>query len=398
MEVSVTKASDGRTKVRVYNPAPDVFTEQRFRLYPPDYNGSNPIDSVESQGEPLTWEFYIEDYGDRFISPYPNQTEGAFSVACEKRFFVFDDWHEKVKVSQTYPIYYNEWTRPSIDSITYAPSERLLDSAVYVKGKNGVTVSNLSASGKCGAQIVSTKWQIEGIGYSVGDTSEKLKSHGQIPITFTAADSRGFTISRTDYITVYDYYKPYISPVAGNGRIIVDRVDPYGEPVDGGTALRIIAGKRYADIGGLNKCRLTYRTKAGSETWSEYFDLLTENASANDYTNNNVKTLDEHVAYKLELKVSDSFGEWESIIFDLLTEEVYMYRSGTRKSIAFGGHVTKNNAMEVYFGAHFYGGVFVDSADGVSGIVIDSSTEGSTKKFVLTVNDSGTLSVAEYKN
>ncbi len=398
MEVSVTNASDGRTKVRVYNPEPGIFTWQRFRLYPPDYDGTNPIDSAESSGfDSLEWVFYIEDYADRFITPYPNQNHGTFDVAVEKQGF-FGDWSEQLKVKGVqYSINSNEWTHPSIDSITYAPSELLLGSAVYVKGKNGVTVSDLSASGKYGASVVDIKWQVEGVAYSVGETAATLKSYGQIPITFTATDSRGFTTSQTDYITVYDYYKPYISPVAGNDRVIAARTDSSGVFVDGGTLLRVEAGKRYATVGGLNKCRLMFRIKAITEEWSSYVDLLGDNSSNNDYVNDNIKTLDEHVAYKFELVVEDSFGEWEALMFDLLTEEVYMYRSGTRKSIAFGGHVTKDNAFEVYFGAHFYGGLHIDPVEGVpAGIVLSSST--SNKKFILTVNDSGTLSVSEYTN
>ena len=48
MEISVTTVSDGRTRVRIYNPAPGFLKWQRFRLYPPDYDGTNPIDSPES--------------------------------------------------------------------------------------------------------------------------------------------------------------------------------------------------------------------------------------------------------------------------------------------------------------------------------------------------------------
>lgn len=395
MEISVTTVADGKTRVRIYNPAPGFLTWQRFRLHPPD--GANPIYSAESSGfDSLEWVFYIEDYAGRFITPYPNQNHGTFDVVVEKQGLV-GDWSDQDKATGVqYSINSNELTRPSITDVKYSPSQRLLDSDIYVKGRNGITVSSMDATGKYGATVVAKKWQVEGIAYSVENTSAALKSYGQIPITFTVTDSRGFSVSRTEYITVYDYYKPYISPTIENDRVIAERTDTSGEIVDGGANLRVAAGKRYATVGGLNKCSLKYRIKAANEEWTVYNYVLEEDSALNDYSDNLPITLDTHKLYKLELVVIDRFGEGESMMFDLLTDEVYMYRSGTRKSIAFGGHVTKDNAFEVYWGAHFYGGVVIDPIDGTSGIVISSSTPESNKKFLLTINDSGTISATEY--
>jgi hypothetical protein len=71
MEVKIWKdPSDGTTRVRVYQSSPGALTEQRFRLYPPDYNGNNAIDSPSISGgsASLTSEFCMEkdyDYYDR---------------------------------------------------------------------------------------------------------------------------------------------------------------------------------------------------------------------------------------------------------------------------------------------------------------------------------------------
>lgn len=378
------------------------IAEQRIRIYAPNGDVFDLYGDYPNFG---TVSFAIEDRPEQFISCYPNGTAGRVAVALEQRFQLFGNytsWSEQEKYEIYYPINANEWTRPSIDSLSYSPSEELLDTAgLYVKGRNGITVSELTASGKLGASVVDIKWYIEGVSselYSAGDTSVDLRSYGRVPITFIVTDSRGIVTSRTDYVTVHDYYKPYVSPVSGYDRIIAARTDTSGIFMDGGTLLRVEAGKRYADVGGLNKCRLMYRIKAAAEGWSDYVDLLSESSEGGDYAGNVGITLDSHTVYKFELVVLDSFGEWEAVMFDLLTEEVYMYRSGTRRSIAFGGHVTKDDAFEVYWGAHFYGGVSIEPLDGVAGIVIGSSTAGSDKKFLLTVNDSGTLSVSEYKN
>jgi hypothetical protein len=72
-----------------------------------------------------------------------------------------------------------------------------------------------------------------------------------------------------------------------------------------------------------------------------------------------------------------------------------MYRSGSRRSIAFGGHVTKDDSFEVYWGGHFYGGLEIEPEEGKRGLVLHSSTAGSSKKYEITVNDSGVISAKQ---
>lgn len=361
--------------------------EQRIRIYAPNgavfdlYNGYPNFGTVS---------FAIEDRADQFINPYPNSTTGKVTVALERRYQVlgnYTSWTEREKYEISYPINRNQWTAPTIDAVSFAPSITLLGEAnLYVKTKNGVRVSSISADAKLGASLKSVEWYIDGtdeINHVVGETSSNFKTFGQVPITFKATDSRGFTVTRTEVATVIDYFKPYISPVTDGERVIVARVDSNGNIVDGGKTLRIEAGRRYSSVGGRNRCRLLYRIRGNDSDWSEFKDLLPINAAENDYTAN-LDALDEHMVYYVELAVVDSLEESEVFLETLSTEEVFMYKSGTKKSIAFGGHVTEKNAFQCFWRAYFY-----------NDVVVNSSTDGSTKQFAISVDDNGNITAKE---
>lgn len=395
MEASFYLDENQRTIIRA-TAGYDV-AEQRIRIYAPNGEVFDLYGGYPNFG---TVSFAIEDRANQFISCYPNSVTGHVFVALEQRYQIlgnYTSWSEQEKYEVIYPINKNQWTAPSIDKVSFAPTETFLEAGMYVKSKNGVIVSEVNATARLSATITDIKWYIEGVGgelYSVGEGSINFRSYGQVPITFKVRDSRGFEVTRTDYITVYDYFKPYISPPNGADRILAVRVDNSGVITDGGTTLKISAGKRYAGVNGKNRCRLMYRIKTATGEWSDYINLLSETSSENDYTAD-VRSLDEHTVYRMELVVVDAFGEWEAILYDLLTEEVYMYRSGSRRSIAFGGHVTKDDSFEVYWGGHFYGGLEIEPEEGKRGLVLHSSTAGSSKKYEITVNDSGVISAKQ---
>lgn len=407
MDVSVTKTSDGRTKIRIYNGGPGAFAEQRFKLYPPNYNGSNYLIRELSGGlASLTWEFYIEDHPELFIEPYPSQSFGTFAVGRETRYTAAwigsTGWSEQEKQTVSYNIYSNSVTAPSIDSVSFAPSQILFDdSSLYVKTKNGVSVSEIAASGKCKASIVDVGWYVGGedTRYSKGASSGSIKIFGSVPITFEAVDSRGLKGRRTEYITVHDYYEPSVAAAAGMDRVIAARADKYGNISDGESYIKIVASKRYAGVNGKNSCSLKYRIKSVVDSqWSELRELLSAASASNDYDDKFDAGLDEHVVYYIELVAVDRFGEGAAFSAVLPTEEVYIYRSGKRKSIAFGGHVTQDNAFEVYWGAYFHGGIKGDLViepsedESVAGVILSSP---SGKKYALRVDDNGAISTTD---
>lgn len=258
----------------------------------------------------------------------------------------------------------NSATKPTISSILCEGVPAILGSGdVYVKGKNGVKVT-ATGDGKYKASIARIVWSVENETFENKSASDYFNMYGNLTIKVIATDSRGFIGEDTKTIRVYDYSKPYISPITNAERIVVKRALKNGSISDSGEYLRIEAGRRYSKIGGINRCTLNYRKKGrGEKKWGDDKVLLSTTVSDDDYSGTINEGLDVQNIYYIELSVVDSFGEIDSVVFPISTEKAYMDRSGTRNSIAFGGHVIEDNAFEVYQTAYFRGGMYFDDLE-----------------------------------
>lgn len=361
MEVKIWKdLSDGTTRVRVYQSSPDWYLKQRFRLYPPNYNGNNPIDSPESSGS-LTWEFCMEkDYYDSFIGHYSNSAQGSFDIALEKRDRLDAlPWAEEVKLTDIkYEITANNYTSPTVEYISVMPTAQLLnDPGLYVQGKNGVMV-NFTPTAKAGTSLAEAYWYISSDAkYPSGTGSPNFVNTGRTSIRIVARDMRGITTEVTREIDVYPYYAPSIAPGAGEVSVVVKRVDSNGNLSDAGQFILVKAKKTFAPLNGKNYCTLSYSwCEATSTVWSEAKELVTDADDKQILSEGYAK----EKAYYIRLTVADAF-ESRSLELAIPDERVFMDRSGNMNSIAFGGHVTERDAFEVYFDAYFRGGFYLDN-------------------------------------
>lgn len=375
MNVTVNKV-DGKTQIRIYNEAPGLFTEQRFQVDAP--NGSKITSPNKSGGlASLTWTFYIEDHADEFIEPYPNSTRGNFSVAIEKintAGIGIKDWTEMDRWSGEFDIYSNSITAPSIDTITITPTEAVLEQPIYVKTKNGVKVTDIKAQGKYGASIVKTEWYV-GDGstrYNVGESTDRLLTYGRTSVVAEVTDSRGFKTTKSFEITVYDYFSPQVVPINGAKDIKAER---------SGTAISFAVGRKYASVGGYNKCTLSYKLKAISGTeWGGPNTLLGKDSSSNEYSGTIDEKLDDKTIYYVEITAEDLLGGAESIIVAIPTDEVFMHKSALLGSLGIGSYATLKKAFEVFLDTHLYN---------VSQLIL---TSPGGAKYAVVVDDDGNLS------
>jgi hypothetical protein len=378
MNVTVNKV-DGKTQIRIYNEAPGLFTEQQFQVYAPD--GSKITSPNKSGGlASLTWTFYIEEYPSKFLEPYPESTRGSFSVAIEKintAGIGIKDWTEMDRWSGEFDIYSNSVTAPSIDTITITPSEAVLEQQIYVKTKNGVKVTEVKADAKYKASIAKTEWYI-GDGstrYKVGESSDKLLTYGaKIPVVAEVTDTRGFKTTKSFEIEVYDYFSPQVVPINGAKDIKAER---------SGTAISFAVGRKYASVGGFNKCTLSYKLKAISDTeWGEATTTLlgTKENTPNEFTGTINENLNDQTIYYVEITASDLLRGAESIIVAIPTDEVFMHKSASLGSLGIGSYATLKKAFEVFLDTHLYN---------VSQLILTSP--GGTK-YAVVVDDNGNLS------
>lgn len=295
---------------------------------------------------------------------------------------------EEYSKEVTLSIPLNDDTKPNISAVSCSGFPVLFNTTdLYVKGKNGAVV-NATAEGRYKASIVDVEWSVEGESFDNNAASDYFTGFGDKQIIVTATDSRGFTASKTSTIHVRDYQKPYISVVSGRDRIIVGRANAEGEldDSDDGVYLKIEAGKRYSDLGGKNKCVLRVRTKErGADHFEDYIELLPRDSAVNEYADEPSITLAHDKIYIVELSAADDFDESAVYTVAISSSAVFMDRSGTKNSIAFGGHVTENNAFEVYHTAYFRGGIYIDDLD-------------TRTRYKMIIRDDGTLAVVTTRN
>ena len=203
MEHYATK-KDGKTLIHVYNPAPGINTEQRFRVIAP--SGREIISPTKSGGtQSLTWEFYIEDYPYDFIEPYPNQSTGCrFTVYVQKDvyyLFGWTGWKDDASATITYSIYENDTTRPKID--TFRVVTHGTENGYNMTGKTYVSGQIIGVA-KLNASITKREFVVEGVTYdeATSFTSAPFVGSGNIVVKGVVTDSRGFTNSITQTIQV----------------------------------------------------------------------------------------------------------------------------------------------------------------------------------------------------
>lgn len=248
----------------------------------------------------------------------------------------------------------NSTTLPSAN-MTLTPVSTITNEAfsgMYIQGKSKVTVE-LSGNGKLGATIASKSIKINGKTYKSGDTSDLLTTYGSVEIVGTVTDSRGYKKEITKTITMIPYSKPTITDVE------VYRCDVNGNAADGGTYLKIKATRVYRAVKSgtehKNFCKIQYRYKSGSGSYSSWTTIMDENASGNKVETGSLLNggLKAENTYTVQIRVIDTIGESSSTTVQIPTDKVYCHRDGARNSFAFGGYVDEDNAFIIAEGIKF---------------------------------------------
>lgn len=257
-------------------------------------------------------------------------------------------------------------TKPKNMQVTCVPTEYMEGFADVLVNKRSKAKISVGATGQYNASIVSYAISFEGKNYTVNGASGNvvtslLTTSNLQTIRVVATDSRGFTNTKDIQVRIYDYYTPHVGVADGEDKAVAKRVDAQGNASDKGSWLYIAASKRYASVNGRNNCLLRYRIKTGPNGQYSDYTVLSNYGGNDKYSGVLNLGLDAQAVYYVELSVLDKAKETDSIILIIPTEVVYMDRSGSRDSIAFGGHVTRDRAFEVYRKAYFYGDVILES-------------------------------------
>lgn len=245
-------------------------------------------------------------------------------------------------------------TQPTADMVLSPVSSLSAPfNALYIKGKSKIDANFTNAEGKYGASVVSYKMSVLGKNYGSPFTSEYITTEGNITVTGTVTDSRGFSKTYTKTVTVLPYAGPRILPASGASEILCARCDASGNLSDSGTYLRIKAKRSYSKVisGGKqnNFCLLRYRYKTENGSYSSWVDILTETSASDEIDTGAILggALLTTKSYVAEVGVLDSLGEYDKVAIPIPTDKIYTHEAGSINSLALGKYAEDPNTFDV---------------------------------------------------
>lgn len=233
---------------------------------------------------------------------------------------------------------------------------------MYIQGKSRLDVS-ISAQGKYSASILSRYADIGGEVYnSHSFTSNVLSKSGTVDVIGYAKDSRQFTGSAKQQITVASYSKPLVIPRGVETAIQCYRSDGNGVRVGNSTSIWIKAKRSYYPLSGKNQCALQWRRKLVNDAWDDgnaehkWSDLISKTNTTTDEYNDELKDVEFDVAksYTVQIKAIDDIGEYDLKTFEIPTQDVALHLGAGGNMVAFGTYATKKNAVEIREDWEFY--------------------------------------------
>ena len=243
----------------------------------------------------------------------------------------------------------NEDTRPDV-GMTLTPVSSLPDSfsGLYIQGKSKVRAA-IAPKGRYEAGIVSSFVNVGGSQYGAEEdyTSDHLNTYGQLKVTGYATDSRGYTGSSEQSITVIPYLRPQIQNVTA------ERCEQDGTLSESGTYLKISAKRVYAKVMSdnvqKNFCQIRYRCKVEGGQNGEWVTILASDAADDTVTTEALMngSLAITNTYIVEVQAIDDVGEHGDATVTVPTERVYDHEAGSIGSYGFGKYVTDQNTFDI---------------------------------------------------
>ena len=294
----------------------------------------------------------------------PNSKTGTMTVTL----YTYSDSGATSQVgsasSATFTVTVPESTKPSL-TMTLSPVTPYTSlSSVYLQGRSNVKAA-FTGSGQLGASIVSYSMRIGNKTYSSPYTSEILATSGEIEVVGIATDSRGYTASVTQNITVSAYDKPSIVPYTGASKIICARCLSDGTLDGGGTYLLVKIGRRYSKVisGGKqnNFCTLSYSYKTDAQDVSKYSTptAIIPGSADGDYVSVILPNVvsSNTTAYNIRLIAEDTAGEKDIVTITIPTAFVTFHAPVGGHGFTLGGYhdPSKYDVFDCKFDAEFEG-------------------------------------------
>lgn len=287
---------------------------------------------------------------------FPSSTEGTLRFTF--RMYVDSGYTEQVGDTD-----YKEITLsiPDIDAtkptatMTITPVTSLASpfNTIFIKGKTQAQANLASGQGKYGASITSYKVSIGAQSGTPPQTSPYFTTPGDVTITGTVTDSRGFSRTYTETITVIDYGPPKVVAVSGESSVIAARCNSSGVLDNNGTYLKIKAKRSFSKVvaSGVQKnfCKIQYRYKVEGGAYSAWTVVLERTSTSDEIITGALLggVLDTIHTYIVQVQVIDDIGEKTTTSISVPTERVYMHRAGSLNSLGIGKYAEEENTVDI---------------------------------------------------
>ena len=284
-------------------------------------------------------------------SQIPNAASGDMTVTL----YTYNGSTNVGEASTTFEVTVpeNADTRPTVTDLVLTAVDTPFD-GVFVQGNSKVQAA-FTGEGQYGAEIASARMTVEGKSYTGEYISDYISGYGDIKVTITVTDTRGFTGSVEGTIHVCAYSKPQVKVS------LCQRCDADGNADDAGTYLAIEASRSYSKVEQHNTCILRYRYAKQGETLPDTWTTLLDTDASGDtvQTGALLGSLATDAIYIVEVGVIDTVGNTSETSYTIITEVVFMHERAGGKGLGLGMYCTADNRLDVAWDACFHAGVMV---------------------------------------
>ena len=286
----------------------------------------------------------------------PSSTSGTLS-------FTFRTYTDSGYSNQIGTTDYKEITLsiPDIDAtkptatLTITPVSSLSStfSSFYIKGKTKVKADLTNRAAKYGSSIKSYSVTIGAQSGTPPLTSAYIAAAGNLTVKGTVTDTRGFSRTYTQNITVIDHSAPLLIPASGQSSVIAARCNSAGALDENGTYLKIAVKRSYSRVmvSGTQKnyCKIQYRYKKDGGSYNSWTELLSRTASSDEVVTGALLggALSATSTYIVQIMAVDDIGDSTTTTITISTQKVYMHKAGSRNSLGFGKYVEETNTVDV---------------------------------------------------
>ncbi len=222
----------------------------------------------------------------------------------------------------------------------------------YVKGKSQIRLSISGLSLKHGASASSYTAKVGSSSKTKLPATFDLVSAGDVEVSITVKDSRGFSVKKSETISVLRYSAPSVTVNS------LSRCDENGNKTTSGTYLLADLNCNYSSLNSKNQPKLTYKYKPSeSDSFSGEIEI-TENPCilGGEFLNNN--------SYNVCFKLTDSITRENDFIekFVPSADIPFNIRKGG-KGASFGCYAERDNELTVAWDLNVKGDFFYEGVD-----------------------------------